>query len=70
MQLGLTEYLEHLGADPACSAILLYAESFGDTQRFRALARDVTAETDRGAASADAPRRAAMPRFVIPDRAR
>ena len=43
MQLGLTEYVEHLGADPECRAILLYVESFGDAQRFRALARDVTA---------------------------
>jgi len=41
MQLGLGEYLEHFGADPACKAILLYAESFGDAQRFQAVARAV-----------------------------
>ena len=41
MQLGLAEYLEHFGADPACRAILLYAESFGDASRFQALARAV-----------------------------
>ncbi len=43
MQLGLTEYVEHFGADPACRCILLYAESFGDTERFRALARGIAA---------------------------
>jgi acetyltransferase len=41
MQLGLGEYLEYFGADPACKAILLYAESFGDAKRFQALARAV-----------------------------
>ena len=41
MQLGLSEYVEHFGADPACRCILLYAESFGDTDRFRALARRI-----------------------------
>jgi acetyltransferase len=44
MQLGLAEYVEHFGADPACRAILLYVESFGDAQRFRALARGITAQ--------------------------
>ena len=44
MQLGLAEYVKHFGADPACRAILLYAESFGDTQRFRALARGITVQ--------------------------
>ena len=43
MQLGLTEYLQHLGDDPACSVVLLYAESFGDAQRFEAAARRVAA---------------------------
>jgi acyl-CoA synthetase (NDP forming) len=43
MQIGLAEYVEHLGADQECRAILLYVESFGDAQRFRALARDITA---------------------------
>jgi acyl-CoA synthetase (NDP forming) len=43
MQLGLAEYVEHFGADPACRCILLYAESFGDTRRFAALARGIAA---------------------------
>jgi acyl-CoA synthetase (NDP forming) len=43
MHLGLAEYLDQLGADPACRAILLYAESFGDAQRFREVARRVSA---------------------------
>jgi acyl-CoA synthetase (NDP forming) len=43
MHLGLAEYLDELGADAACGAILLYAESFGDVQRFRAVARQVSA---------------------------
>jgi acetyltransferase len=43
MQLGLLEYLQHLGADPACRVILLYAESFGDGPQFRATARAVAA---------------------------
>jgi acetyltransferase len=43
MQLGLAEYLEHLGADPSCRTVLLYAESFGDAQRFGAVARGVSA---------------------------
>ena len=41
MHLGLAEYLEELGSDPACRAVLLYAESFGDAERFRELARRV-----------------------------
>ena len=41
MHLGLAEYLDHFGADPACRAILLYAESFGDAERFREVARHV-----------------------------
>jgi len=43
LQLGLLEYLQHLGADPACRVILLYAESFGDARRFHAAARAVAA---------------------------
>jgi acetyltransferase len=43
MQLGLAEYLEHFGADPACRAILLYVESFGDAPRFQALAQRISA---------------------------
>jgi len=42
MHLGLTEYLEELGADSACRAVLLYAESFGDVPRFRDVARRVS----------------------------
>jgi acetyltransferase len=42
MHLGLAEYLDQLGGDPACRAILLYAESFGDAERFRAVARRVS----------------------------
>jgi acyl-CoA synthetase (NDP forming) len=41
MHLGLAEYLAHFGADPACRAILLYAESFGDAVRFHEVARRV-----------------------------
>jgi len=43
MQLGLTEYLDHYGADDRCRCILLYAESFGDAQRFQAVARGIAA---------------------------
>lgn len=39
MHLSLADYLEHFGADDACSAVLLYAESFGDAERFAAVAR-------------------------------
>jgi acetyltransferase len=42
MHLSLADYLEHYGADDACSAVLLYAESFGDAQRFSAIARAVS----------------------------
>ena len=44
MHLGLAEYLDQLGADTACHAILLYAESFGDVERFREVARRVSAQ--------------------------
>jgi acyl-CoA synthetase (NDP forming) len=43
MHLGLSEYLQQLGDDPACSVILLYAESFGDADRFKAVCRQVSA---------------------------
>jgi acetyltransferase len=43
MHLGLAEYLERLGDDAACSAILLYAESFGDAGAFKAVCRRVSA---------------------------
>ncbi|MBM3393616.1 MAG: hypothetical protein FJY37_03030 [Betaproteobacteria bacterium] len=38
---GLTDYLEALGRDEACEVILLYAESFGDPERFVQVARKV-----------------------------
>jgi acetyltransferase len=41
MHLGVVEYLEQLGADDNCKAILLYLESFGDAARFGAAARAV-----------------------------
>jgi acyl-CoA synthetase (NDP forming) len=34
MHLGIIEYLEELGRDPRCTAILLYIESFDDAARF------------------------------------
>ncbi len=44
VQLGVTEYMEHYGADPLCRVIALYVESFGDPKRFlqsaRAISRD------------------------------
>lgn len=42
MQLGVIEYLEQLGSDARCKAILLYLESFGDATRFARIAREVT----------------------------
>lgn len=42
MHLGLAEYLEALGADGGCNAILLYAESFGDPRRFIEVAQAVS----------------------------
>jgi len=39
MHLGIIEYLEQLGADRRCTAILLYVESFGDAVRFGEAAR-------------------------------
>jgi acetyltransferase len=41
MHLGLAEYVHQLGEDRACSAILLYAESFGDGDRFQQVCRTV-----------------------------
>jgi len=43
MQLGVVEYLEQLGGDPACRVILLYAETLGADARLRELARAVAA---------------------------
>jgi len=42
MHLGIIEYLEQLGADARCRAILLYVESFGDASRFGEAARMVS----------------------------
>ena len=41
MHLDLADYVDYLGADPMCGAILLYVESFGDAVRFREVARRV-----------------------------
>ena len=41
MHLGIIEYLEQLGRDERCRAILLYVESFGDAARFGEAARAV-----------------------------
>jgi acyl-CoA synthetase (NDP forming) len=42
LQLGVVDYLAELGADPRCSAVLLYLESFGDALRFGQVARQVS----------------------------
>jgi acyl-CoA synthetase (NDP forming) len=44
VQLGIADYLEHLGSDLAVTAVLLYIESIEDKARFRAVARRVAAE--------------------------
>jgi acetyltransferase len=44
VQLGVSDYLEFLGADPSTSSVLLYIESIDDLPRFRAVARRVAAE--------------------------
>lgn len=41
MQLGIEDFLEHLGEDEGTTAILLYIESFEDAARFRRIARSV-----------------------------
>ena len=41
MHLGIIEYLEELGRDERCKAVLLYVESFGDAARFGEAARAV-----------------------------
>ncbi len=41
MHLGIIEYLDELGRDERCRAILLYVESFGDAARFGEVARAV-----------------------------
>ncbi|MFN0041352.1 MAG: CoA-binding protein [Burkholderiales bacterium] len=42
LHLGIVEYLEELGRDPLCKAILLYVESLGDAARFAQVARGIT----------------------------
>jgi acetyltransferase len=41
MHLGVIEYLDQLGREDKCKAILLYLESFGDAARFAQIAREV-----------------------------
>jgi acetyltransferase len=63
MHLGLTEYLEELGADPNCDAVLLYAESFGDVNAFREVAKRVACDKPivvLGGGRTDAGRAAAL----------
>ena len=43
MQLDLADYLDYLGDDPQCGAILLYVESIGNRERLAAVARRVAA---------------------------
>lgn len=64
MHLGIEDYLDHLGRDPAIGAVLLYIESIEDPVRFGAIARAVAAtkpvvalfggRTDSGARAAAA----------------
>jgi acyl-CoA synthetase (NDP forming) len=42
MHLDLADYVDYLGADPQCGAILLYVESFGYADRFREVAARVS----------------------------
>jgi acetyltransferase len=43
LHLGVDDFLEHLGGDPACKSVLLYIESVEDEARFRKIARRVAA---------------------------
>ncbi len=43
-QLGVADYLDHLGDDPGTAAVLLYIESVEDEARFAAVARRVAAQ--------------------------
>jgi acyl-CoA synthetase (NDP forming) len=43
LQLGIADFLEHVGADPTTMAVLLYIESLDDPGRFRDIARKVAA---------------------------
>jgi acetyltransferase len=44
MHLDLADYIEYFGDDPKCKVILLYVESFGDTERFKEVTRRVAAK--------------------------
>lgn len=62
-QLGVAEYLDHLGDDPGTACVLLYIESVADVAAFSAIARRVAAQkpvvaliggrTDAGARAAN-----------------
>ena len=41
MHLDIADYIDYLGDDPKCAAILLYVESFGNRDRFRTAASRV-----------------------------
>lgn len=41
MHLDVADYVEYFGHDPACKAIILYVESFGDPDRFLEATRSV-----------------------------
>ncbi|MFO1351716.1 MAG: CoA-binding protein [Gammaproteobacteria bacterium] len=43
LHLGVVDYLEYLGEQTDCHCVLLYIESIADRERFRAVARRVTA---------------------------
>ncbi|HEV7371865.1 CoA-binding protein [Arenibaculum sp.] len=43
MHLAVEDYLDHLGAQPSISCVLIYAESFADAERFQEVARRVSA---------------------------
>ena len=44
VQLGVADYLDHLGDDPGTAAVLLYIESVEDEARFAAISRRVAAQ--------------------------
>jgi acetyltransferase len=44
VQLGVADYLDHLGDDPDVTAVLIYVESVDDPARFRVIARNVAAK--------------------------
>jgi acyl-CoA synthetase (NDP forming) len=63
IQLGITDYLEYLGAQETISSLLLYIESIEDSVRFKEVARQIVARkpvvalyagrTEEGAAAAN-----------------